>query len=56
MSIPISPFIPSPFSPIDIHVCSLCLYFCFINKIIYTNFFRYNMYVLIYDTYFSLSD
>ena len=57
MSIPISQFIPSPSSPIDIHVCSLCLsLFLFYNKVIYTNFFRTHMCVLIYDTYFSLSD
>ena len=39
-------------------VCSLrlCLYFCFVNKIVYTNFFRFHIYALIYDICFSLSD
>ena len=39
------------------HICSLrlCLYFCFINKIVYTNFSRFHIYTLIY-IYFSLSD
>ena len=38
-------------SPWYLYICSLCLclYFCFVNKIIYTHFFfRVFMYVLIY--------
>ena len=42
MSIPISQSIPPPPCPLGIHVCSLHLspYFCFVNKMNYTNFFR----------------
>ena len=49
-SIPISQFIPPPFPP-----WYLCLYFCFVNKIVYTNFFRFHIYALIYNICFSLS-
>ena len=37
MSILIPQFIP-PLTPIGVHVCSLplCLYFCFVNKTVYT--------------------
>ena len=43
MSIPISQFIHLPFPPWYPWICflHLCLYYCFINKIIYTNFFRF---------------
>ena len=36
-------------------ICSLylCLYFCFVNKIIYTNFFGFHIYVLTYAVCFS---
>ena len=34
----------------------LCLYFCFVNKIIYTNFFRFYIYALAYNIYLSPSD
>ena len=59
MSIPISQFIPPPhFPPRYPYVCSLhlCLYFCFVNKIVYASFFRFHIYALIYDICFSLSD
>ena len=51
---PLFPFVP-PWYP---HVCSLCLclYFCFAKNIICTNFFKFHIYALIYDIYFSLSD
>ena len=58
MSISISQFIP-PLPPWYPYVCSLCLclYFCFVHKmIVYANFFRFHIYVLIYDICFSLSD
>ena len=61
MSIPSSPFIPPSFT-LDIHTFALytCLYFCFVNKIIYTNFFKLCIYALIGDifslTYFTLYD
>ena len=47
-----------PFLPWYPYVGSLRLrlYFCFVNKIIYTNFFRFHIYVLIYNICFSLSD
>ena len=50
---------PTPTTfPLGIHpfVLYICLYFCFVNTIIYTNFFRFHIYVLIYDICFSLSD
>ena len=55
-NLPIHPTLPFP--PWYPYVCSLhlCLYFCFVNKIVYTSFFRFHMYVLIYDICFSLSD
>ena len=34
----------------------VCLYFCFANEIIYTSFFRFHIYALIYDMCFSLSE
>ena len=57
MSILISQFI-LPFLLWYPYICSLCLclYFCFVNKIVYTNFFRFHIYALIYDICFSLSD
>ena len=58
MSTPVSQFIPPPLPPWYPYICSLCLclYFCFVNKIVYTNFFRFDIYELIYDICFSLSD
>ena len=59
ISIPISQFIPPHLPPWYPYVCSLCLclYFFFVNKIVYTIFFRFHIYVLIiYDICFSLSD
>ena len=58
MSILISQFIPPFSSPLCPHVRSLhlLLYSCPVNKIIYTNFFRFHIYALIYNTFFSLSD
>ena len=49
---------PSPLSPPGVHDCSfhMCLYFHFVRKTVCTNFFRFHMYGLIYDIYFSLSD
>ena len=54
MSIPISQFIPPP-PPWYPYVCSLCLclYFCFVNKIVYTNFFRFQICVNIWYLFFS---
>ena len=48
----------APFPPWYPYICFLCLCvcFCFVNKIVYTNFFRFYMYVLIHDICFSLSD
>ena len=34
------------------YVCSLCLYFCFVNKMVYNNFFRFNIYALTYTIWF----
>ena len=50
-----SQFIPPPPSPWYPYICSLrlCLYFCFVNKIVCTNFFRFHIYALIYDICFS---
>ena len=61
MSIPVSQFItppphpPAAFPPWCSYVCSLhlCLYFCFVNKIVYTNFSRFHIYALIYDICFK---
>ena len=53
MSIPISQFIPPPPSPLGIHM--FLFYFCTVNKIVYTNFFRFHIYVLIYGICFCLS-
>ena len=58
MSIPISQFLPLPY-PWYPYICSLCLclYFCFVNKTVYSIFFfRFQIYALIYNTCFSLSD
>ena len=57
MSIPIPQFLSSPF-PLGIHmfVLYVCLYFSFLNKIIYTNLFRLHICALIYGICFSLSD
>ena len=54
-NLPVHP--TSPFPPWYPYVCSLhlCLYFCFVNKIEYANFFRFHIYVLIYDICFSLT-
>ena len=57
MSVLISQFIlPPRFSSWYPYVCCLllCLYFSSINKTIYTNFFRFHIYALIYDACFSL--
>ena len=53
-SIPDSQFIPPPTSPLNIHtfVLYICLYFCFVNKIIYTDFFSFHIYALTYDICF----
>ena len=59
VSIPLSQFIPILlFLPWYPYVCSLCLclYFCFVNKIIYTYFSRTHIHVLIYGICFSLSE
>ena len=58
MSTPISQFITYPqFSPWCPCICSLhlCLYFCFVNKNIFINFFRFLIYALKY-VFFPLSD
>ena len=49
---------PSPFPLWYPYVCSLCLclYFCFVNKIIYTSFFGFHIYAFMYNIRFSLSD
>ena len=49
------PVLPTPFPPLYPHICSLhlCFYFCFVKKIIYTNFFRFHIYALIYGVCFS---
>ena len=46
-----SPTFP-PWYPYACSLC-LCLYLCFVNKVVYTSFFRYT---LIYVVCFSLSD
>ena len=59
VSTPVSHIIPILLSlPWYPYVCSLrlCLYFCFVNKIIYTYFSRTHIHVLIYGLCFSLSD
>ena len=58
MSVPTSQFIPSSFPPWYLCFCSLhlCHYFCFINKIIYTNSFKLHIYALIYDICFPFFD
>ena len=46
-------------NPPLVSICSLhlCLYFCFVNKIVYTNFFpQFYIYALIFRTCFSHSD
>ena len=60
MSIPISQFIPSPSFPLGIHmfVLYICVYFCFVNKIIYIQFFQIlhicvNIWYLFYTQFFS---
>ena len=55
-NLPIHPTLP--FTPWYPYICSLrlCLYFFFVNKIVYTNFFRFYIYALIYGICFSLSD
>ena len=56
-NLPVHPTLLS-FPPWYPYICSLCLclYFCFVNKIVYASFFRFHMYALIYDICFSLSD
>ena len=52
VSVPISQLLPSHlFSLWYPQVCSLCLclYFCFVNKILYTSFFRFYIRALIYN-------
>ena len=51
MSVPTSQFLPSSPSPLVSIGCSLCLclYFCFVNKILYTSFFRFYIRALIYN-------
>jgi len=49
-------FIPTPFPLWCSCLCSLCLYFCFVNKTILPIFFRFHIYALIYDICFPLSD
>jgi len=58
MSVSISQSIPPSLPTWCSLICSLhlCLYFCFANKIIYTIFSIFHIYVLIYDICFSLSD
>ena len=58
MSIPVSQLITPPLLSWCSYVCSLCLwlYFCFVHKIVYTSFFRFYIYLLIYDICFSISD
>ena len=48
----------SPPHRLGMHVCflPLYLYFCFVNKIVYTNFFRFHTYALICNICFPLSD
>ena len=58
-SIQISQFVPLPsrFPPWYPYDYSLCLsLLCFVNKIIYTKFFRFQTYVLRYNICFSISD
>ena len=57
MPIPISRFTTLPLPPGYTYVCSLrlCLCFCFVNKI-YTVFFGFHIYALLYDICLSLSD
>ena len=48
---------PCPFClGIDVWSLHLCLSFCFVNKIVYTSFFRFYIYALIYVICFSLSE
>ena len=61
VSVPNSWFIPLSFSfclrAHSLWSLCLCVYYCFINKIVYTIFFfRFHIYALIYDICFSLSD
>ena len=51
------PVHPTPFLPWYPYDCTLflCVYFCFANKIIYTTFSRFHIYVLTDDICFSLS-
>ena len=55
MATPISQFTPLPFSPWYLYSCSLppYLYFCFVNKIIYTSLFRFHVCASIYNICFS---
>ena len=52
---PTSTHSPPPWYPY-IHSLCLCLHFCFVNKIVYGSFFRFQIYALIYDICVSLSD
>ena len=51
VSTPTSQFIPPPPIPLlSVHtfVLCLCFYFCFVNKVVCNNFFRFNIYALTY--------
>ena len=46
---------PTPYSPlVSIGLFSTSLSLCFVNKIVYINFFRFHIYVLMYSGFFSL--
>ena len=49
-SILVSQFIPSLFPPWYQYICSLCLclFFCFVNKVVHVNFFKVHIHALIY--------
>lgn len=49
---------PTPYSPlVSIGLFSTSLSLCFVNKIVYINFFRFHIYVLMYSVFFfSVSD
>lgn len=55
MSIPISQFTspPTPHSPlVSIRLFSTSVSLCFVNKIVYISFFRFHIYVLMYNVFF----
>ena len=41
---------------VSIHLFYMSVSLCFVYKIVYTNFIRFHIYVLLYDICFSLSD